>query len=228
MSNLVQFKLITEQHSLCAYCMAHIEKTNVYGKKTVKIEHYKPINKKNNPNCKSDTFNYYNYFIVCMGGTDIKTNKKRVLCCDSAKSEKKITIDPTNKAQIKNVFYHSNGIIDYADKTNRNEEITIKDDINNTLNLNGKWDKRNQISICDTSTDLKQRRRNAYEAAEEDVMNQYKAGSCTEEFLKNRINTIKTEHWEFEGVYLYVYSKYLNKGRMEKSKQSSTTAAIVT
>lgn len=213
LKELVRKELIMAQHNLCAYCMCNIILKNDFGKTTVKIEHYNPICFKNNSNCKSDTFDFNNYLITCEGGTSDNNEKNRILCCDSAKGNKAITIDPTNPVHIANIFYHSDGIIDYSDITNLTEENKIKDDINLLLQLNGTWNKMKNKSVYDTTTKLINRRQNAYNEAESDILELIKQDQCTEDVLLDRINKIQAEHWEFEGVYTYVYTSYINKGR---------------
>lgn len=97
--------LYKEQHGLCAYCMRKIDPSKPG---LARIEHYEALSKN-----KEKVLDYQNYLAVCNGGerTDEddreleeagKKRKKRirVLCCDAARGEKELTINPWDKRQM--------------------------------------------------------------------------------------------------------------------------------
>lgn len=227
--------LILVQHHLCAYCMCPIEIRNANGDTTVKIEHYRPIDSSCNPNCKNDTYDYSNYFLCCMGGEQETNNpaqnpngkrKKRILCCDSNKGNRTLTIDPTNEVHISHIQYRSDGVIEYFDSTNADETKEIQADLNEKLRLNGRWDPKAGKCIMDTDTGIVQGRKDAYTSAEEIVQQLIDEGRCTEAELKTQISIIQSSHLPFEGVYVFVFQMYINIGHTNADLPISSAEAV--
>lgn len=211
----VREELYAEQHGLCAYCMSKLSLGTI--KTSVKIEHFKPIDPKENSNCKDGVFDYNNYFLVCMGGSD---RKGKIKCCDVSRGSKKLTIDPKNKDHILNIYYDENGYILYSDKNNIKQQDEIQNDINYTLRLNGKWNKDTKRSERDTATELVSKRQQAYKEAMSKIHELQRRNKCTEKNIKIIMDKVRSNHNEFEGVYTYVYSLFIKTAAHNSSKKT--------
>lgn len=190
--NDVKKILIHEQKGLCAYCMKKIE----IGSHS-KIEHFIPLSKD-----KEKSIDYNNMLGVCDGGERVVGKEGHILCCDSYKKEKIITINPLNKVHMEKIAYKVDGTIYTSPK---DEEI--ENDINETLMLNGV--KKSNGVVRDTSTELLKGRRDVYERARLMLINLDKKKKCTSRNIKKLIDELQNvkELEEFVGVKLYYFKK---------------------
>lgn len=145
----VRESLVREQRGLCAYCMKRIEPND-----RMHIEHFTPVK-----GHKDMVLNYQNMLGCCKGGGG-RNEENRVLCCDAAKKEKSISLDPRNKEMMAKVRYSFKGRI-YVYP----EDSSLQHDIDRTLMLNGKLDPKGNMT-SDTSTKIVAGRRFAYKEYE--------------------------------------------------------------
>ena len=143
---LIRESLVEEQHGLCAYCMKRIEPND-----KMNIEHYRPVN-----GHKEKALDYNNMLGCCKGGSDKGMYENRVLCCDAAKKNQKITINPREKAMMDKTRYRKDGRIYIYP-----ENPVLQKDIDQVLCLNGKLNKDGSLKQ-DTSTHIVLGRREAY------------------------------------------------------------------
>ena len=122
--------LVKEQHGLCAYCMKRIEPDA-----KMNIEHFIPIK-----GHKRTVLDYKNMLGCCKGGGDEAEAKNRLLCCDAAKKDQEITIDPRDKPMMEKIRYRKDGRI-YVSP----EDKALQHDIDFVLMLNGKLDKDGKL-----------------------------------------------------------------------------------
>jgi len=137
-------RLLTEQKSLCAYCMGAIKFDNM------KVEHWHP--RANYPKKKLE---YTNLLAVCQGCYGSGTEQQQH--CDTSKGDRPISINPQNRTHIKAVSYKNNGQICSTINEHQN-------DIDNVLNLNIRPLVKNRKSLLDTlriSLNRKYRKRKA-------------------------------------------------------------------
>lgn len=73
---------------------------------SMKIEHYKALSEN-----KELALEYQNYLGVCYGGEKDVGTKPHILCCDAARKEQKLTVNPWDKRQMEAVGYKRNGEI---------------------------------------------------------------------------------------------------------------------
>lgn len=207
----IRTELYPAQNGLCAYCMAKISMQPSKPIEKIKIEHYKPISWKTNKQCKDGVFDYNNYFLVCIGGNDQSFhNDKNLLCCDSQKGNKTITINPTNQAHIDGLGYNPDGTIYYI-SSDVNEQKTISDDLNRTLGLNGTFYKPPTLTRYDTRTRLVERRKTAFKNANKIILQLISDCNLTQKNLEALIENEKNNPSEFSGVYLFYYKSILNR-----------------
>lgn len=120
----VQNSLLTEQGFICAYCMRRIGMPP-------KIEHWITREESNVQNMPAQTLDYDNLLAVC-NGTTLQNEIKYEHCDQSrSKSNRELTINPTDERTIQKLRFLKNGKIESDDKA-------IFDDLNNenALNLN--------------------------------------------------------------------------------------------
>ena len=172
--------LIEEQGGICAYCMGRI-KLN-----TSTIEHYIPRNDKNGDPSKS--LDYDNLMAVCKNGRNDKTRARQ---CDVSRDNVKLHIDPRNKDHIRRIKYKNDGEIYTDDNTQNN-------DLDNVLNLNNAFLKRN--------------RKTAWERALME-MSKKKTGSWSREFVEKQLKFYNEQkiRSEYAGVIIYWLNKRLNR-----------------
>ncbi|MGB0930831.1 MAG: retron system putative HNH endonuclease, partial [Chitinophagales bacterium] len=91
-------QLLTEQKSLCAYCMGAIRSN------TMKVEHWHP--RAIYPNKKLD---YKNLLAVCQGCYGSGTTQQQH--CDTSKGDRIVEINPQEKNHINALSYKNNGEI---------------------------------------------------------------------------------------------------------------------
>lgn len=215
--------LYKEQHGLCAYCMRQIDPSK---RGSARIEHYEALSKN-----KEKALDYQNYLAVCNGGertdeddreleeSEQKEKKKiRVLCCDAARGEKELTINPWDKRQMEAIGYKKNGEIIVLDNKGLDQELVKKmqNDIDHVLVLNGIKNDDGQV-IYDTDTKLVAKRKNIYESVCQEFERWDKQKRLTRDFLKDIIE--KCENMmnrdgiaeEYIGERLYFYRKKYRK-----------------
>lgn len=201
--------LCNEQHHICAYCMRRIEPANV---RSVKIEHFVPLSKD-----KDKVLDYTNYFLCCDGDSEaeITSDTKRILCCDSSKGNKPIELDPRNSIQMEHIRYNQYGKIYYSDINQVELAKKRNEEINEVLQLNGLWDKKEERTIADTATCIVSSRRATYQAAVSYIQRLEKRMKPYEicEVLNDKIESLEnTEVYEeFIGVTLFVLKRKLRQ-----------------
>ena len=208
----IRESLLAEQHYLCAYCMHPIKNESLH----TSIEHWTPLSKS-----KEHALDYLNFVATCKGGSDIRdlTPSQRLTCCDAQKGDNdSITLDPRNREMIAGITYLHDGIIVYRD-TPPFDRLSIQNDIDNVLRLNGKLD---QEGFCrqDTSTQLVKQRRDVYQNTEKVCLDCLNLGTLTTEWLNAKIEEcLSQEHRErFAGVAIFVYKIYLK--RLQKQAET--------
>ena len=103
--------LLTEQSSLCAYCTQSIQFDSM------KVEHWYPQSNPQQLDPNRD-LDYSNLFAVCKG---CYGNEQH---CDTKKGDSLITISPTVKSHIEQIFY-KNGAIYSKDKIHNSEILDV-------------------------------------------------------------------------------------------------------
>ncbi len=202
--------LCHEQHGLCAYCMRRI---HAKGHASMRIEHYKALSQN-----KELALDYQNYLGVCDGGEKEKTVKPHVLCCDAARSEKELTINPWNKRQMEAIAYKRNGQIFVRNDVGLDCKLVDKmqNDIDKVLVLNGKRDDEGNFKY-DTSTRLVANRRSTYDSVTRQFERWSKKGCLTSDYLREQIELLESQlrevddAMEFIGVRLYFYKEKYRK-----------------
>lgn len=208
--------LCQEQHGLCAYCMRRIVSQ---GYTSMRIEHYRALSRN-----KALALDYQNYLGVCNGGEKENTVKPHVLCCDAARSEIELIINPWNKRQMEAIAYKRNGQIFVKDDVGLDRQLVkdMQDDIDDVLVLNGIRDKKGNVKH-DTSTRLIANRRSTYESVTRQFERWSKKNCLTSDYLKEQIDLLENQlkgtadAMEFIGVRLYFYKeKYKRLKRQGK------------
>ena len=162
------------------------------------IEHYTPVQ-----GHKESIIDYNNMLGCCKGGSTDAADERRMLCCDAAKGNRELYINPMDKTQMDRIRYRKDGRI-YVDS----EDKRLQDDIDYVLCLNGKLDKNRKL-LYDTSTQIVKGRRDAYRGFEQFMKAIEKKHGKNEEriqiLLKKRIREIEglDEYPEYAGVTLY-------------------------
>lgn len=199
-----------EQHGLCAYCMGRIDFRK---RDSVRIEHYQALSEN-----KKLALDYQNYLGVCFGGEKEKEEKPHILCCDAARGEKSLTINPWDKRQMEAIGYRKNGEVFVSNKKGLPPELVrqMQKDIDQVLVLNGKKDKEGKI-IFDTATKLVAKRRSIYDSVCTQFERWDKKKCLTVEFLKDRIRHLEKQLEddktadEYIGVRLYFFKRKYEK-----------------
>ena len=111
--------LVTEQRSLCCYCMRRIAPA----RRSMKIEHWRCQSKHS-----GDQLNYRNILASCLGG---EGQPGRLQHCDTRKGDRDLEWNPAEpEHQIESrIRYEPNGWI-------RSDEATFDSQLNDILNLN--------------------------------------------------------------------------------------------
>lgn len=198
-----------EQHGLCAYCMGKLS-VDSEGRDDFTIEHFTPISPEElqegngvQPANKELALDYHNMLGCCSGGRKSEVDDRRILCCDAAKGNKIIIVDPRNKSFVDRIWYSKDGLLRVKDATDK--ELF---DINYVLNLNGWTDKSGQM-ITDTASQLVGNRASAYRAYQRFMNKLDKECNGNDERIVERIKKkIKElegddEYQEYLGVTLY-------------------------
>jgi uncharacterized protein (TIGR02646 family) len=222
LKDLLRRSLFDEQHGLCAYCMSKLVLPTKYSLTRVTIEHYKALSQS-----RSTVFDYSNLLLVCDGGqhADSAESKKNVVCCDKSRGDEKLYIDPKNQEHIKHLHYTNEGIIYYVNPQD-DYENQIKQNINIHLQLNGRWDRINDVSKGDTKTELKKKRKSAFRKAHNELDRLRSEGKCSIREIERLIMIESSNPHEFSGVYLDVYQQILGYAiyKKEKAKVLSKSA----
>lgn len=205
-----------EQHGLCAYCMGKISPDS----KDMKIEHYVALSES-----KELALDYQNYLGVCYGGEKEKKNGSRVLCCDAARRDKQLTINPHDKRQMEAIAYQRNGEIFVRDNIGLDSDFVerMKKDIDDILCLNGERDSTGKI-VSDTITKLVATRRGIYDSVANQFQRWDKEKCLTPEFLQEEIDKLEkmlesdAEALPYIGVRIYFYKRKQEKLKRRKRK----------
>lgn len=189
----VQNSLLTEQGFICAYCMRRVVMPP-------KIEHWVTREMSNDSNMAIQTLDYNNLLAVC-NGTTLQNEIKYEHCDQSrSKSNRELTINPTDERTIQKVRFLKNGKIEADDKA-------IFDDLNNedALNLNTLF--------------LRDARRNVYESVKKliDLKCRNKTTAQAQKIIAEIIADWSTkkanaegllQHKEYCAVISYFFKKY--------------------
>lgn len=193
--SIIRKQLLTEQKRLCAYCMRRIGKEE----NDTSIEHWLPISAD-----PTKALDYNNLMLCCDGGRKV-SGMPHITCCDAAKGDKIIKINPYDRNQMEKIRYRSDGIIRVypADKD-------LQYDIDYVLKLNGEIDKDGKM-ISDTSTGLIFGRRQAYRNYNVYITLLKKKGKISATTIKKKIDelTQADEYREHVGVLLYFLKRKL-------------------
>lgn len=206
----IRTALYQEQHGLCAYCMRKIEPQH----ESMKIEHYEALTKN-----KEGALDYQNYLGVCYGGEKEDDEKPHILCCDAARKDKKLTINPWNERQMEAIAYYRDGEIFVRQDKGLDTELVKKmqNDMDAVLVLNGKKDLKGK-RIYDTASKLVASRRSICDSVHSQFERWDKNNCLTVEFLQDKIdrlmimlerNNIAEE--SYIGVRLYLYKRKQEK-----------------
>lgn len=212
----IRTALYQEQHGLCAYCMKRINPSS----EGMKIEHYQALS-----NEKDLALDYQNYFGVCYGGEKDGNEKPRILCCDAARKDKDLKINPWDKRQMEAIAYQRNGEIFVSKDKGLDTELTerMQKDIDDVLVLNGVKDSDGKI-LFDTASKLVASRRSIYDSICSQFNRWDKANCLTSEFLQDKISKLEKmlENDKiaepYIGVSLYWYKRKLKQLQKKKMK----------
>lgn len=177
--------------------------------KGTRIEHYVPLSQS-----KELALEYNNYLGVCYGGEGMADNEKYVLCCDAARGEGKLIINPWDKRQMKAIAYRKNGFIFVDKNVGLSADLVndMQDDINKILQLNGELDTDGKMKY-DTNTRLVSNRKRVFDSVSSQFSRWDKQGKMSSEFLKEKVAELEKqlENEEqaepFIGVRLFRYRK---------------------
>jgi uncharacterized protein (TIGR02646 family) len=122
--------LLKEQGYICCYCMSRIKLAEM------KIEHWQPQTK-----YTSGQLDYRNLLGACMGNQGARPQNQH---CDTKKGDSEITINPIegDKNCENLIKYRPDGKI-YSD------DVSVNHDLNETLNLNLEFLKKNRKVALD-------------------------------------------------------------------------------
>jgi uncharacterized protein (TIGR02646 family) len=120
----VQKSLLEEQGYLCAYCMQRIEHPP-------KIEHWVTREHSNQHQQPHQTLDYDNILAVCQGKTTLSGHVFEHCDSSRSKSNRILTVQPTDIRTIQKIQFLKNGTIE-------SDDDAIQNDLNqpNSLNLN--------------------------------------------------------------------------------------------
>ena len=205
----IRESLYKEQHGLCAYCMRKIAPQY----DSMKIEHYNALSED-----KARALDYQNYMGVCYGGEKDKDEKPHILCCDAARKERELTINPWNKRQMEAIGYRRNGeIFVRGDKgLDSNLVADMQKDLDDILVLNGKKDAEGKV-VFDTASKLIANRRSIYQSVCTQFERWDEKKCLTKSFLKEKISFLEKQLQgdavaePYIGVRLYFYKRKYKK-----------------
>jgi uncharacterized protein (TIGR02646 family) len=198
----IRRNLLKEQHYLCAYCMKRINDSSM----TTSIEHWYPLSKN-----KEKALDYGNMIAVCKGGSSLQIEEgdNRRLCCDAAKGDDEITINPLNCSQMGKIKYTKDGKIYTGD-------LKLDKDINDVLKLNGIHNSDGSFK-CDTSTGLVKGRRDAYRNSVLIIETLSKKGKLTVGMLNRKIEALYNVEMrdEFIGTTIFFLKKKIKSLKVQ-------------
>lgn len=207
--------LCKEQHGLCAYCMSRIVSSE-HG--SMKIEHYKALSRN-----KEQALDYQNFLGVCLGGEKDNKDKPHILCCDAARGDKELVINPRDKRHMEAIGYKRNGEIFVRSDKGLDPQLVdaMQKDIDSVLTLNGKKNAEGLV-LYDTASKLIAKRRGIYQSVSKQFDRWNKKKCLTAGFLSDKINYLEKQlkkdavAEDFIGIRLYFYKrKYRKLKRLE-------------
>lgn len=212
--NDLRNELYKEQHGLCAYCMKRI----TGHQSDTRIEHYKALSTD-----KKAALDYQNFLGVCYGGEkgDKVDSATSCLCCDAARGEKELTINPWNKRQMEAIgYYKKTGEIFVRQDVGLGIDLqkAMQRDIDDVLHLNGEKDSAGRIK-WDTRSKLVASRRCICDSVCSQFERWSKKGILTADFLQDKIEKLEEKLRddniadEYIGVRLYLYKRKEEKLR---------------
>ena len=148
-----------------------------------------------------------------------KDEKPHILCCDAARGDENLTINPWNERQMEAIAYYRNGEIFIRQDKGLDLELVKKmqNDIDEILVLNGKKDLNGQ-RIYDTASKLVASRRSICDSVHSQFERWDKKKCLTEEFLREKISKLEAmldqdniAGESYIGVRLYLYKRKLEK-----------------
>lgn len=190
---IIRQQLLIEQRGLCAYCMRRIRDDS-----HTTIEHMRPIRLYGDY-----ALDYKNMLACCDGGR--KGETPRVLCCDAAKGDQPLTINPYDEHQMAQIRYNRNGRVFIWP-----ENALIQSDLDEVLHLNGNVDKNGE-TIQDTSTRLVYSRKKVYDRYVDFVKAATKRNKNMRAILEKKRDELQNAqpYEEFTGVWLYFLNRKL-------------------
>lgn len=206
--------LYKEQHGLCAYCMRKLklDSESECGD-NIRIEHYKALSV-----YKELALDYQNYLGVCFGGEHDDKDKPVVLCCDAARKEQDLTVDPWNQRQMEAIGYKRNGEIFVRGDKGLDPKLVadMQGDLDHVLMLNGQKDSEGKV-VRDTASKLIANRRKIYDSTCNQFERWDRKNCLTADFLEEKINYLEKQLEDgkiaepYIGVRLYFYIKKYKK-----------------
>lgn len=195
----IKLQLCREQHGICAYCMRRI----AFDDNRMRIEHFVPIQVDG-----EKALSYNNLLGCCDGDAFSLGNAKRVLCCDAAKGNRKMFLNPLDRVQMKKIKYDRNGIISTIPK-----DENMEHDINYVLHLNGLIDESDGRTIADTSFSLVKGRKEIYDYYVRFIKGLAKRGKLNKAVLQNKIRELESsETYEsYVGVWLFFLKRKIRE-----------------
>ena len=189
----VQKSLLIEQGFLCAYCMRRIVMPS-------KIEHWVTREKSNRDKKPKQTVDYKNILAVC-NGTTFQDDIKHEHCDQSrSKSNRELTINPTDERTILQLRLLKNGWIE-------SDNQDINDDLNNenALNLNTeflRFDRKDVYNSVKYLIDLKCRNKTPAQAKKI-------ISDIVEDWTKKTVNDEgHLQHKEYCAIVPYFFKKH--------------------
>lgn len=195
----IKLQLYKEQHGLCAYCMRRI----AYDDNRMRIEHFVPIQVDG-----EKALSYNNFLGCCYGEAYNIGNEKRVLCCDAAKGNRQMYLNPLNRAQMKKIKYDRNGIISTFPK-----DENMEYDINHVLHLNGLINETDGRTVADTSFSLVKGRKEVYDNYVRYMKGLAKRGKLNTAVLHNKVRQLETSdtYVNYVGVWLFFLKRKIRE-----------------
>lgn len=190
--------LIKEQGGLCAYCMCSIpeidRRTGTTRKAT--IEHIVPQSMTKSTNEWKMELKYSNFLAVCSGNAG-----NGELCCDKARKNKPLSLNPLDESSIRWIAYSNSGIIkaDEASGLDKEEIDKINKELDEVLNLN-------------KGKDLRQKRQRALNGM---IQALQKSGDDKKlDVCKRKLAALKGERvkkLEYVGILIYWLERHIWK-----------------
>lgn len=108
---------------------------------------------------------YQNYQGVCFGGEYDNSERPIVKCCDASRGNAHLTINPTDRRQMKAIAYDKSGRVYVREDAGLDTELVqaMQEDIDKVLCLNGALDDDKKM-IYDTASRLRANRKSVYDS----------------------------------------------------------------